>query len=87
MVLKSLKLSNFRCYESLEIDFHKRLTLLVGKNGSGKSTILDAERLLSELFWLRWMVCQIMGSQKRMLVMFAFHWEVRLMCNHSIPFL
>ena len=42
MFLKTLELWNFRCYKSLGLSFHKRLTLLVGKNGSGKSTVLDA---------------------------------------------
>ena len=42
MKIKSIKLQNFRCFENLELKFHKQLTVIVGKNASGKSTILDA---------------------------------------------
>lgn len=42
MYLEKLKLHNFRCYEKLEIDFNRQLTVLVGKNGSGKTTVLEA---------------------------------------------
>ena len=42
MKLKSLILANFRRFESLEISFNERLTILVAGNGYGKTTILDA---------------------------------------------
>ena len=42
MKLKSIKLRNFRCFENLELDFHKQLTVISGGNASGKSTVLDA---------------------------------------------
>ncbi len=42
MQLKTLKLRNFRRFEELEIAFHEKLTVLIGINGTGKSTILDA---------------------------------------------
>lgn len=42
MKVKSIKLENFRCFEDLELSFHPQLTVIVGKNASGKSTILDA---------------------------------------------
>jgi putative ATP-dependent endonuclease of the OLD family len=42
MKLKRLRLRNFRCYrEEISIDFND-ITALVGKNDSGKSTIMDA---------------------------------------------
>lgn len=41
--IKSLKISNFRGFENLEIDFSKTEKLiLLGKNGIGKTSILDA---------------------------------------------
>lgn len=40
--LKSLKLNNFRCFSDLYVDFKNRLTVVVGNNGAGKSTILEA---------------------------------------------
>lgn len=42
MRINKLKLQNFRCYENLEIDFDKELTVVVGFNGKGKTAIFDA---------------------------------------------
>jgi AAA domain, putative AbiEii toxin, Type IV TA system/AAA ATPase domain len=51
--LTSLELKNFRCIESLTIDFRTRMTVLFGENGSGKSSIVDAVRIA---------VTQLLGS-------------------------
>lgn len=40
--LQELKLRDYRCFESLAIDFHPQLTVLVAANGAGKTSILDA---------------------------------------------
>ena len=42
MILKTLQISNFRCFTSLAVDFHEKLTVLIAENGNGKTTILDA---------------------------------------------
>lgn len=42
MLLQRLKLHNFRKFEELEIPFHEKLTVLIGTNGVGKTTVLDA---------------------------------------------
>ena len=42
MFLKSIELKNFRCFSNLKVAFDKHLTVIVGNNGSGKSTILEA---------------------------------------------
>ena len=42
MKIKSITLSNFRCFENLEIELNDNLTVIVGNNGAGKSSILDA---------------------------------------------
>lgn len=42
LYIKSLKMGNYRCFESTEVNFDKEYTVLVGVNGAGKSTILDA---------------------------------------------
>lgn len=47
MLLKSLQLTNFRNYSSLDIKFDSRPTIFVGNNGAGKSNILEAIYLLS----------------------------------------
>ncbi len=39
MKIKSLKLSNFSDYGKVEVNFDDNVTFLIGKNGSGKSTI------------------------------------------------
>ncbi|MCX7088744.1 MAG: AAA family ATPase [Methylococcales bacterium] len=45
MKLKNLTIKNFRCFDSLSIDLDEQLTVLVAKNGQGKSSVLDAIRI------------------------------------------
>ncbi len=40
--LQHLKLRDYRCFETIDIDFDKQLTVLVAANGAGKTSILDA---------------------------------------------
>jgi len=47
MFLKSLNLTNFRNYTSLDLTFSKKPTIFIGPNGAGKSNILEAIYLLS----------------------------------------
>ncbi len=42
MKLKNLKITNYRCFKETELDFDENITLIVGQNGAGKTTILDA---------------------------------------------
>lgn len=42
MFLNSIVLRNFRCFSGLDVSFHNRLTVIVGNNGAGKSTVLEA---------------------------------------------
>ena len=41
MKICKLRLKNYRCFENLEIDFHDNLTVIVGSNGSGKTSVLE----------------------------------------------
>lgn len=47
MVLKSLKLENFRNYSQKGFEFEGEVTVVVGKNGTGKTNLLEAIELLS----------------------------------------
>ncbi len=42
MRIDKVHLQNFKKYADQTFDFHKQFTLLVGENGSGKTTVLDA---------------------------------------------
>ncbi len=46
-MLRTLKIENFRCFQSFELQQLGRLNLLVGTNNSGKTSILEAVQLLS----------------------------------------
>ena len=55
-MLRSLKIENFRCFPSFELTKLGRINLLVGKNNSGKTTVLEAIQLLYcqdnlKVFW------------------------------------
>ena len=42
MIIKSIKLENFRNYESLDLDFEKGTNILYGDNAQGKTNVLEA---------------------------------------------
>ena len=46
MQISSLKLLNFRNYESLELKFSPKVNLIYGKNGMGKTNIIEAIYML-----------------------------------------
>lgn len=45
-IIKQIKLINFRCYEQFKMEFKKTTTVIVGGNGSGKTSIIEAIYLL-----------------------------------------
>ena len=42
MYLKKVKIENFRAISNLELHFKNGVNLLIGDNGAGKTSILDA---------------------------------------------
>lgn len=42
MIFTKLKLNNFKSHENTVINFEKGISVIVGENGAGKSTILEA---------------------------------------------
>jgi predicted ATP-binding protein involved in virulence len=42
MRIDRLEITNFKKFSTYTIDLHPQFTLLVGDNGTGKTTILDA---------------------------------------------
>jgi len=45
MKLDNIILRNFRCYQTIELDLHSKMTVLVANNGQGKTALLDAIRI------------------------------------------
>ncbi len=41
MYIQKLMLQNFKCFDQIELEFHPELTILVGSNGSGKTSIIE----------------------------------------------
>lgn len=40
--IKSLKLNNFRCFKSISLEFKPNINILIGNNGCGKTSIVEA---------------------------------------------
>ena len=47
--IKALKLKNFRSYETKEVQFHPKLNYIYGKNGSGKTNLIESIYFLTNL--------------------------------------
>ncbi|MFH5881425.1 DNA replication/repair protein RecF [Liberiplasma polymorphum] len=46
MIIKQLELSSFRIYNTLNLEFHPNLNIIIGDNAQGKTSILEAIHLL-----------------------------------------
>ena len=42
MIIKSIKLQNFRSHSNTELNFDTGISVLIGENGAGKTSILEA---------------------------------------------
>ncbi|HSI62032.1 MAG TPA: DNA replication and repair protein RecF, partial [Candidatus Saccharimonadia bacterium] len=49
LMLKWMRLKDYRCFEAAEVPFHPGTTLLVGRNAQGKTSLLEAACLLMRL--------------------------------------
>lgn len=49
MHLKALKVKNFRALEDIHVDFDSNVNVIVGPNAAGKTTVLEAIRLLKAM--------------------------------------
>jgi len=50
MQIKKLKLNNYKGFQLLDLSLDRNLTVIIGENGAGKSSILDVlDKLLSEI--------------------------------------
>ncbi len=47
MYIKSIKLQNFRNYETLSLDFHKGINIIYGRNAQGKTNLLESIYVLA----------------------------------------
>ena len=45
MRIDKLTISNFKCFDSLELTFHPSFNVMLGNNGTGKTSILEALRI------------------------------------------
>jgi predicted ATP-binding protein involved in virulence len=51
MILKKLQLKNFRSFNDIEIAFHDKLSVIVGVNGAGKTSIMEGVAIaISSMF-------------------------------------
>lgn len=52
IVMKSIVLSQFRCFENFEIEFKRGLNVLVGDNANGKTSVLRACKFALSTFFV-----------------------------------
>ena len=49
MHLRTLTIKNFRALEDITVDFTTRVSVIVGPNAAGKTTVIEAARLAKAL--------------------------------------
>lgn len=54
MYLSNLKINNFRQFEDFSLKLNKGLNLLVGENNAGKSSVIDAVRIVLDTTSVEW---------------------------------
>ena len=67
MRIERLELQNFKKYAQQSFDLHPQFTLLVGENGSGKTTILDALAVAMAIWLVRPPDSELRNSGRKIL--------------------
>jgi AAA15 family ATPase/GTPase len=52
MLIRSVKLQNFRCFNHYQLSLAPRFSVFIGDNGSGKTAVLDALAVAAGCFLL-----------------------------------
>ena len=52
MRLNQIEIKNFKCFEKETIELHPKLNVLMGNNGTGKTSLLEAFRILIGTLYL-----------------------------------
>jgi predicted ATPase len=73
VVLKKIHIEKWRQFEYINIDFHPKLTILTGANGSGKTTILN---ILSKHYGWNTQFVSLPKRQKSGLLKFFAIWDL-----------
>ncbi|WP_027399620.1 DNA replication/repair protein RecF [Anaerovorax odorimutans] len=47
MYIKNVKLKDFRNYKNLDLNFHKKVNIIIGKNAQGKTNLLESLYIMS----------------------------------------
>ena len=87
MRIDRLKLRHFKGFDSAEFSFHPQFNLLVGRNGSGKTSVLNALAVAAGSWFLgiRGSKTRHIGSEEVQLEQVATldsgHWEARVPCE------
>ena len=71
MKIKQIEIENFRCYRNVELRFADRVTILIGKNGSGKTSFLKSIKNVLSVFFSNnpsWGCGTIVGNVSDLLV-------------------
>jgi predicted ATP-dependent endonuclease of OLD family len=62
MYIEELHLQNFRGFKELKLQFPRNLAVIIGVNGSGKSSILDAIAIFLSIYMIK------QGGQKMIFI-------------------
>ena len=41
LYVKNIKLNNFRCFKTVNLEFKPKVNILIGENGCGKTSIIE----------------------------------------------
>lgn len=71
MILQNITIRNFRCFKEFSLNFGEKATVIFGKNGTGKTTLIHAiHKALSFIMYSdkTYVTEKIKGKRKRRLV-------------------
>jgi predicted ATP-binding protein involved in virulence len=73
MILNKLQLKNFRCFEDLEVAFHDHLSVIVGVNGAGKTSIMEGAAIAISTMFVPLSGTKGLGIDKTQVRLKAYH--------------